>query len=106
MKVITSFNRGAAHGMERCPAVGFCQGVSIEMGKEPMPQKARIWLYMLGGLGGVIVIFTVVANDINSRTSVVGYFVGFVCMLLAAMAAFSTRDDEKRGNKKDQDGRS
>lgn len=74
------------------------------MKREPNPEKARKWLYMLGGLGLIIVIFTVIANDVNSRTSVVGYFVGFICMLLAAMAAFSKRDSNKgKSDEKDKD---
>ncbi|WP_040289621.1 hypothetical protein [Alicyclobacillus hesperidum] len=62
------------------------------MEREPNIQKARRWLYALGGLGAVIVIFSVAVNHIDSGISIVGYVVGFVCLLLAAMAAFSKQD--------------
>lgn len=57
--------------------------------------QAKPWLFALGGLGVVIVIFSVVVNSINSGVSVLGYVVGFVCILLAAMAAYGTRNSRK-----------
>ncbi|GMA56641.1 hypothetical protein C7445_101337 [Alicyclobacillus sacchari] len=73
------------------------------MEREPNIQKARRWLYALGGLGAVIVIFSVVVNHIDSGISIVGYVVGFVCLLLAAMAAFAKQDGKPdRGNGSDK----
>lgn len=57
--------------------------------------RARIWLFVLGGLGAVIVIFSVAVSKFASGVSILGYVVGFFCMVVGAMAAFSKRDSSK-----------
>lgn len=78
------------------------KGVGGKVEKRPNPERAKIWLYLLGILGVVIVIFTVIADHIDSGRSIFGYVIGFICVMLAAMAAFTKRDvDSNRKDKND-----
>ncbi|GEO26041.1 hypothetical protein AAC03nite_18260 [Alicyclobacillus acidoterrestris] len=62
------------------------------MKRGPNPEGARKWLFALGGLGVIVVIFSVAVFHIDSGVSVIGYVIGFICMLLAAMGVFTKRD--------------
>lgn len=66
------------------------------MDKDSNLIRAKGWLYALGVLGALIVIVSTAINHINSGITIVGYVIGFICMLLGAMAAFGSRG---KGNK-------
>ncbi|WP_067621388.1 hypothetical protein [Alicyclobacillus acidiphilus] len=54
--------------------------------------RGKIWLIMLGILGGLIVIFSVAVTKFASGISILGFVIGFFCMVVGAMAVFSKRD--------------
>ncbi|GMA64706.1 hypothetical protein [Alicyclobacillus fastidiosus] len=62
------------------------------MKRGPNPEGARGWLFALGGLGVIVVILSVAVFHIDSGVSILGYVIGFICLLLAAMGAFVKRD--------------
>ncbi|MFD1676706.1 hypothetical protein [Alicyclobacillus fodiniaquatilis] len=59
--------------------------------KEPGPIRGRMWLIILGILGALILVMSIAVYHENSAMSVVGYFIGFVCILLGAVAVYDGR---------------
>ncbi|WAH37865.1 hypothetical protein [Alicyclobacillus dauci] len=64
------------------------------MEKRPNPVRARKWLFMLGILGAIIVCLSIPVYHVDSGISIVGYVIGFVCLLLAGTAMF-TKNEKK-----------
>jgi hypothetical protein len=65
----------------------------MEKDRRPLPPQAKGWLIALGVLGAVIVILSTVVYHVDSGISIVGYVLGFICILLAAVAMFSNREE-------------
>ncbi|SIS54783.1 hypothetical protein [Alicyclobacillus vulcanalis] len=63
--------------------------------------KVRRYLYAIGVLGALIVIASTAFYKTHSALWFIGYVVGFICMLMAAMAGYAAY--EERASKQRDD---